>query len=136
MSFVLDSSVALAMLLPDEQSAAADSIAELLVRTTARVPAIWQLEVRNALLVALRARRLSSREFEERMSLLDELAIEVDFGADHDVLARTVDIARRQDLSAYDAAYVELARRLGIPLATFDARLRKACLSLKLSVMP
>lgn len=136
MSFVLDSSAALAMLLPDEKSAAADSIAELLIRSSARVPAIWPLEVRNALLVALRARRISVREFEERIALLDELPIEVDFGADQVALARTMEIARRQDLSAYDAAYVELAMRLRIPLASFDVRLRKACTSLKLNAMP
>lgn len=136
MSFVLDSSAILATLLPDEKSAAADSIAELLVSSSAQVPAIWPLEVRNALLVALRARRLGIRDFEERIALLNELPIEVDFGADHAVLARTMDIAHRQDLSAYDAAYVELAGRLGIPLATFDARLRKACKALKLGVMP
>ena len=69
------------------------------------------------------------QEFRDR----DRLMFKVD---QVDLLARTMDIAHRQVLSAYDAAYVELAGRLGIPLATFDARLRKACKALKLGVMP
>jgi predicted nucleic acid-binding protein len=127
MSFVLDSSAALAMLLPDEHSADADGIGERLLRTVALVPSIWPLEVRNALLVALRGKRITSREFDERVSLLEELPLEIDPGCSAEVLSRVVDIARRQSLSTYDASYVELARRHDIPLATFDARLRKAC---------
>lgn len=136
MSFVLDSSAALAMLLPDEQSAALDEIADSLVRAPAQVPAIWPLEVRNALLSALRARRITPRELAERIALVEELPIEVDLGAGHDILARTMGIAQKHDLSAYDASYLELAKRLELPLATLDHRLRKAGSSLKVGLLP
>lgn len=136
MAFVLDSSVALAMLLPDEGSAAADAIAELFERTHALVPAIWPLEVRNALLVAMRSRRLAPREFDERVSSLDALPIEVDAAAGREALSRTVEIARRHDLTVYDASYLELAQRHGIQLATLDGALRKACARSKIRALP
>lgn len=136
MAFVLDSSAVLALLLPDEQSAAADAIADRLVESAAHVPSIWPLEVRNALLAALRARRITPREFEERVSALDELPIEVDHGTGADILSRTVDIARRHGLTTYDASYLELARRHGVPLATLDGRMRKAGTALKLRLLP
>lgn len=136
MSFVLDSSAALALLLPDEGSARVEEIATVLGRTFAPVPAIWPLEVRNALLAALRSRRISPREFDERIALLEEFPVEVDPGTGHDTLARTIDIARKHDLSVYDASYLELATRLGVPLATLDRRLRKAGASLKVRLLP
>lgn len=136
MAFVLDSSVALAMLLPDESSQAADAVAGLLERTHALVPAIWPLEVRNALLMALRGRRLAPREFDERVSLLDALPIEVDAGAGREALSRAVEIARRHGLSAYDASYLELAQRHSVPLATLDGALRKACARSRIRAIP
>jgi len=136
MAIVLDSSAALALLLPDEQSAAADAIADHLLRSAAQVPSIWPLEVRNALLAALRSRRITPREFDERVSVLDELPIEVEHGAGPDVLGRTVEIARRHGLTTYDASYLELAKRHGIALATLDARMRKAASALKLRLLP
>lgn len=126
MAFVLDSSVALAMLLPDERSEAADRLAEAFLRSSAHVPAIWPLEVRNALLAAHRARRLSAREFEERLGIVGELPIEVDGGRRPESLMRSVEIARRHGLSVYDATYLELAERVSLPLATFDSKLLKA----------
>lgn len=134
--FVLDSSAALAMLLPDEHSGAADRIAEFLVQSAAQVPPIWPLEMGNALLTALRSRRLSAKEFDERLSVLDELPIEVDHSSRQGALARIVEIARSHGLSTYDASYLELADRHGIPLATLDGKLRKACSALKVPVLP
>jgi predicted nucleic acid-binding protein len=136
MPFVLDSSAVLAMLLPDEQSAAVDRLADSLVHSPAIVPPIWPLEVRNALLVALRAGRITSREFEDRVDLVEALPVEVDGGARTEVLADSVGIARRHGLSVYDASYLELARRVALPLATLDRRLRKAGASLKIRILP
>lgn len=101
--FVLDSSAALAMLLPDELGGAADKVAELLIHSAAQVPAIWPLEMGNALLTALRSRRLSTKEFDERLSVLDELPVEVDHSSRPEALTRIVDLARAQGLSTYDA---------------------------------
>ena len=132
MAFVLDSSVALAMLLPDERSEAADRMAEALLRSSAHVPAIWPLEVRNALLVAHRARRITPREFEERLGIVDELPVEIDGGHRAEALSRSVEIARRHGLSVYDASYLELAERALLPLATFDARLLRVGAALRI----
>lgn len=136
MPFVLDSSAALAFLLPDEHAEAVDAIAEELVRSSAQAPAIWPLEVRNALLAALRSRRLAPREFDERVAVLNELPVEIDPGTAPEALSRTVDIARRQGLTAYDASYLELAKRLGLPLASLDARMRKAGSALRVRLLP
>lgn len=136
MSFVLDSSATLALLLPDEQSAAMDRVAQALLRSPALVPAIWPLEVRNALLFALRARRITPREFDDRVGILEALPVEIDADAGHDVQSRTMDIARRHGLTVYDASYLELARRSGLPLATLDRGLRKAGAALKVRLLP
>lgn len=133
--FVLDSSVALAMLLPDERSAAADALGEKLAVSGACVPCIWPLEVRNALLSAVRQKRLTARELDERLAVLAALPIEVEGSPDADRLAVTVALARRYDLTSYDAAYLELARHRAIPLATFDGTLRKACVGAKVALM-
>jgi predicted nucleic acid-binding protein len=134
--FVLDSSVALAMLLPDEQSAAADELAGRFAEGSVTVPTIWPLEVRNALLVALRSKRITAAEFEERLEVLALLPVEVSPPSDGATLKRTVALARRHDLSIYDASYIDLARQRALPLATLDSKLRKACAALRVAVLP
>ena len=134
--FVLDSSVALAMLLPDEHSAAADALASRLAEGSIAVPTIWHLEVRNAMLAALRARRITAAEFDERLEVLGLLPLEVEPPADAAALKRTVALARRHDLSVYDASYVDLAKQRSVPLATLDAKLRKACAAQRIAVLP
>lgn len=125
--FVLDCSAALAMLLPDEASEAVDALADRLAEGAAAAPTIWPLEMRNAMLAALKSRRITAAEFEERLEVLSLLPVEVAPSADAPALARMVALARRHDLSIYDASYLDLARQLALPLATLDSRLRKAC---------
>ncbi|TSA14607.1 MAG: PIN domain-containing protein [Betaproteobacteria bacterium] len=133
MGFVLDSSVALAWLLQDEANARTDALADRLEQENAHVPSIWPLEVGNALMTALRRRRISKGDFERCISALSALPIEVDAVAD---LADVLAIARQFDLTSYDAAYLELARRRGFSLATLDQKLRQACEALKVAVLP
>jgi predicted nucleic acid-binding protein len=128
--------MALSMLLPDEQSHAADALAERFTDGSPSVPTIWPLEVRNALLAALRQKRLTTAEFEERLEVLALLPVEVEPPADSSALKRALGLARRFDLSLYDASYVDLARQRGLPLATLDAKLRKACGALRIPVLP
>jgi predicted nucleic acid-binding protein len=133
MAFVLDSSVALAWLLQDEANERTDTLADRLEQENAHVPSIWSLEVGNALMNALRRKRISDGDFDNCISALSALPIEVDTTADNaDVLL----IARRLSLTSYDAAYLELAQRRGFPLATLDAKLRQASKALKVSVLP
>ena len=136
MDFVLDSSVALAWLLPDETNADTDALADRLEQATARVPAIWSLEVGNALIMARRRRRITDAELDRCVAALSALPIEVDHPAGAEGLAGVIRIAGRLGLTTYDAAYVELAQRRGLPLATLDSRLRQACKSLKVPVLP
>jgi predicted nucleic acid-binding protein len=133
MAFVLDSSVALAWLLQDEANERTDALADRLEQENAHVPSIWSLEVGNALMTALRRKRISNGDFERCISALLALPIEVDTAAG---LAGVLLIAQRFGLTSYDAAYLELAQRRGFPLATLDEKLRQACKALKVSVLP
>lgn len=136
MTFVLDCSVTLAWLLPYENSAAADALAGELARTTAVVPAIWTYEVANALLVAQRRARIGDNELIRMQRALAALPIEVEAVAKDHVLSAVADLGRRLGITSYDAAYIELAARRKLPLATLDERLRKTCASLKIDVLP
>jgi predicted nucleic acid-binding protein len=136
MAYVLDSSVTLTWLLPDERSAVCDELADQLEHTPASVPRIWHLEVGNALLVAERRKRLAGRELDRLLSSVGDLPIEVDGEESRLILPWQIVIARQCGLSAYDASYVELARRRALPLATLDLRLRKSCKSLRVAVLP
>jgi len=126
MSFVLDSSVALSWLLEDEAQSRTDALSDRLEQETAHVPSIWPLEVGNALLTALRRKRISDGDFDRCIQALSALPIEVDGTAD---VVDVLTIARRYSVTSYDAAYLELARRRGLALATLDEKLRQACLA-------
>jgi predicted nucleic acid-binding protein len=136
MAFVLDCSVTLAWLLPDERGAATDALVDELQRTTAVAPAIWPYEVANALLVAQRRARIGDNDLTRVRRALGALPIEVEAVASDHILSAVSDLGRRLDVTSYDAAYVELAARRRLPLATLDARLRKACAALKVQVLP
>ena len=123
-SFVVDASLALAWCFDDEATAATDA---LLVRAAAEgmvVPPLWFLEVANALLTAERRGRLTPEQTLEVLTRLAALPAERD-GADVSPTA-VLALARAQRLTAYDAAYLELAIRRGLPLATLDGELRRA----------
>jgi predicted nucleic acid-binding protein len=127
MAFVLDASVALAWVLPDETSAAADLVLTRLTEEGSVVPEVWPLEVANALLTARRRGRLALAEVGRAVAALRMLPLEVDTETHRKALSEMLEVATARDLSAYDAAYLELARRRELPLATLDLRLRAAC---------
>ena len=118
MAFVLDSSVALAWLLPDERGEATDALADRLEQEPAHVPAIWPLEVGNALLTAQRRARINDDELAGFVVAVSGLPIEVDPAMGDAALVVVLSIARDLALTAYDAAYIERAKRLALPLAT------------------
>ena len=127
MAFVLDGSVAVAWLLPDETRAELEALQDSLVDQAAIVPALWPLEVGNALLVAARRGRIDMDELEPLVLAIQALRIEIDDSTAEHALARTFALARQHRLTTYDAAYLELAIRTGLPLATLDKDLRRAC---------
>lgn len=110
----------------DEEDNYADSVLTALETMTAAVPAIWPLEVANVLLVAERRKRLAKSDSIRFLELLGELHIEVIQEAPQRMTSEIMALAREQQLSSYDASYLDLATRKGLPLATADARLRKA----------
>ena len=125
--FVVDASVAFAWCFEDEASSAADRVLERLESEQALAPAIWPLEVANGLRTAERRGRLGVADHSRIRELLTSLPIEVD-GIDLEAaLGEVTELARSLELSAYDAAYVALAARRGVALATVDERLSRAC---------
>lgn len=126
MPFVLDASVALAWSFGDEPEPGGEITTDLFEDDHAIVPAVWPLEVANALAIAERQRRLSRSEAEQLTSLLADFDIEVEAITTRRALDAVLDIARDYGLSAYDAAYLEIAIRRTLPLATLDGRLRAA----------
>ena len=136
MAFVLDCSVTLSWLLPDERGGATNALVDELERTTAVVPAIWPYEVANALLVAQRRARVGDDDLIRMRRALAALPIEIEPVTSDQVLSAVSDLGRRLEVTSYDAAYVEPAARQRLPLATLDARLRKACAALKVAVLP
>jgi predicted nucleic acid-binding protein len=120
---VLDASVALAWCFDNEATAGTDRVLERLATGTASVPAIWHVEVANVLTVSERRRRLTPARTTEFIALLETLAIEVDEETPFRAFGRVLDVARAKGLTAYDASYLELAMRLGVPLASKDGDL-------------
>lgn len=124
--FVLDCSVALAWCFPDEKTKESQRLLQSLKKGAAVVPPLWFLEVSNALLVAERRGRIVAEVAAQALKLLGKLPIKVDDQSGFPLSAELLAIAREYGLSAYDAAYLELARRLSLPLVTLDKRLQGA----------
>jgi predicted nucleic acid-binding protein len=126
MQFVLDCSVAISWCLVDENNPTANAILAIMPNAEAFVPGIWSLEIANVLLVAERRNRMTQEQSSEAITLLQSLLIQVDTATDANALGATLTLGRQEGLAAYDAAYLELALRLGLPLATIDQRLALA----------
>lgn len=126
MPFILDASVTMAWVFQDEAVPYANRVLALLSSDSARVPGIWPLEVTNAILNAERRQRVRPSNAARFTALLRALPIHVvDTSIDH-ALDRILSVARGNNLSAYDASYLDLAMQAGLPLATQDERLRAA----------
>jgi predicted nucleic acid-binding protein len=126
--FVLDASVALAWLVDKPVSPFAIHVRDTLdAGARGLVPALWQLEMVNGLVVATRRKDLSAEDADQGLELIEQLlAHSIEPDADPVSVRHVFHTARTHQLSAYDAVYLELARREGLPLATLDQRLRTA----------
>jgi predicted nucleic acid-binding protein len=125
-SLVVDASVAVSWLIAAEQSAATQRVLDRVGRDGAVVPGIWPLEVANVLLVAERRRKIAAAARAAALKLLSTLPVEIDPETATQAWAGTLHLAERFGLTAYDAAYLELAQRASLPLATLDDELRAA----------
>jgi predicted nucleic acid-binding protein len=123
---VVDASVALAWCFPDEASNYADRVLVALEGHAILVPAVWGLEIANAVLTGERSRRLRQPEIRRFTTLLDSLSLVQDVQSVGEHVSNVLPLARQYNLSAYDAAYLELSIRHGTPLATLDGKLQKA----------
>jgi predicted nucleic acid-binding protein len=135
MSLVLDSSVTLAWLYSDEVTPATQQVFDIVVAERAWVPSLWRLEVANSLQMGVRRGRISVEFRDASLADLALLAIEVDAETDTFAWSTTLRLAERHQLTLYDAAYLELAQRLGVPLATLDQELRAAGSALGLTLL-
>ena len=127
MDWVIDSSIALAWALPDETSKEAERfLSRISIRSILWVPALWWYEMANALLMAQRRKRLTEAERIRLTELYRKLPIRTDVMLDSDIMWRFQTLGIGYNLSAYDAAYLELAQRRGLGLATVDRPLRLA----------
>lgn len=126
MTFVLDCSVTMTWLFPDEATAAADRLRDMLIEDRALVPALWPTETANALLVATRRGRVSSEDWPRLRALLNALPIDVDPISTARTWGSVLDLADAHRITVYDAMYLELAMRRQLPLATLDRALGTA----------
>ena len=126
MSFVLDSSVALGWVYIDERTPAALALFDRVVQAGAWVPSIWHLEIANILQLSVRRGRVNATFRDQSLADLVRLNIAVDAETHVFAWTATLALADRFRLTLYDACYLELAQRRGLPLATLDQDLRAA----------
>ncbi len=113
--------------MPSQGTVETDRLLEAIAEgATPVVPALWPLEVLNACLVLLRRKRIRKEHFDAALSALQRLAVEVDADGARQAWTTVAQLAREHRLSAYDAAYLELAQRRRLRLYTRDAALLKA----------
>lgn len=127
--FVVDNSVVMSWCFKDQANAYADSVLEELTVAVAYVPSVWPLEVVNVLLSAERRKIIGQADSARFLSLLSRLPISVEYESPERVMKDLLGLARAHKLSSYDAAYLDLAMKKGLPLATSDVRLRSAARS-------
>ena len=135
MSLVLDSSATLAWIYSDETTDSIRRLFDAVADEGAVVPALWRLEIANSLTVAVRRGRIDANFRRAVLSDLALLDITADDHTDVHAWGETLSVADRFQLTVYDAAYLELAQRRNLPLATLDRELRVAAKSLGLHLM-
>jgi predicted nucleic acid-binding protein len=125
-AFVLDGSVTMVWGFDDEADAYAEAILDEMPVLQAYVPSLWPLEVANVLIVGERRNRITPADSSRFLAILSAFPITVDDQTVTRAWSDTIHLARAHNLSAYDASYLELAIRLGLPLACLDGRLKTA----------
>jgi predicted nucleic acid-binding protein len=134
-ALVVDSSAAMAWFMPDEITPESETLRRRVTDEGAAVPVLWRLEIGNTFLLAVRHRRIS---LDQRIGALEQLAT-LPISIDDETLTHawgdTLAIAERFRLTLYEACYLELALRRGLPLASLDRDLRKAAVPLNIELL-
>ncbi len=133
---VVDSSIALSWCFDDEASPATEALLDQISDEGGLVPGLWHLEVANVLLAAERRGRTISGGIPSRLEDMARLPITTDGETTHRAWRETLTLAKAEGLTAYDACYLELALRHGLPLATKDEALARAARRAGLKVLP
>ena len=135
-AFVLDCSIAVAWLFDDEATPESDVLLDRLKDDCAYVPTLWHLELGNVLAQAERRKRVSAAQIAAHLDLLNRLPIVTDTETVHRAFREILAHARTQNLTTYDAAYLELAMRRGVALATRDKALVRAARRVEVKTLP
>lgn len=135
MSVVIDASLTLTWYFADESTPATDAILDMVTRHGAVVPALWRFEIANGFLSGIRRKRFDAAYRDASLADLKLLPISVDGSSDNQVWTTTLWLADRFGLTIYDACYLELAQRRGLPLATLDKELRAAAPALMIPLL-
>ena len=133
MAFVLDNSVLISWFVPTQATAYARRIARRVGSEEPFVPALWEVEFANAMAVLLRRGLLARHQVDAILARVVRLRLVVDRAPV--ALSVLVDLADHHGISAYDATYIELATRRGLPLATRDERLARSARSAGVAVL-
>ena len=133
---VLDASVAVAWCFEDERTPFTEGVLDLLsAGTEVLAPAIWPFEVANALLVAEQRKRITVAQVTALLRRIAGLPISIEPIEPLRAFEQVLSVARQQNLTEYDAAYLELALRTGLPLATLDGKLKQAARSVDVGLV-
>ena len=125
--FVLDASVSLCWCFENQATDYSENIFEMMARgTEARVPFLWPVEMANVLVLAERRKQITLAQVTALLEEIQQWPIQVDVTGVHRAFYQILTAAHEHDLTAYDAAYLELAMREALPLATLDKTLRRA----------
>jgi predicted nucleic acid-binding protein len=135
MSLVLDTSAALAWVYMEERSEAIANVFDQVTASGAWVPSLWRLEIANVLAMGVRRGRVDAAFRDATLADLELLPIQTDPDTEKHAWRSTLRLAELHSLTVYDAAYLELAMRRGLPLASLDRELRVAAAAQKVALL-
>lgn len=131
--FVLDASAAIACAMPDEAPPA--QIRRAVIAQAIVVPALWPFEVENVLWMLRRRGRLNEAAYDLARTLIEGLNVTIEPPDRLLIQTSVAELAVQHQLTIYDASYLELARRLRLPLATLDGELRRAARAARIKLV-
>ena len=135
MSIVIDASLTMAWYFDDESTPATDALLDRVASAGAVVPGLWRLEVANAFQMAVRRQRIDAVYRDASLAELSYMPITIDADTGTYAWSTILRLAERFSLTVYDAAYLELAQRRSLPLATLDRELRATAPSLNVELL-
>lgn len=136
MTFVIDASVAISWLFADEQTLLSMNLLQQVSGTGAVVPSLWRLEIAGALQIGIKRKRIDATYRDSAIQKLLSLPIETDLDSNDFAWTTTLQLADAHQITVYDASYLELALRRGLPLATRDDQLAAAAASAGATLLP